>query len=158
MDVAVEVDHGHAFEEGVDAESDEESGDGVDGGVVAVAGMVVVFVMVLFGFFLLFTAGAVVVAVFGSFGELFEEELDEEANHDGGGNLEVEVGGDEAVGVVGKEDVWDEVDEAGGEEESTTEDGDVVHQFGADVTSAGNEEGPRDDAHDDEGVGEDNCC
>ena len=38
--VAVGVYHGHAFEEGVDAESDEESGDGVGGVVVAVAEVV----------------------------------------------------------------------------------------------------------------------
>ena len=158
VDVAVEVDHGHAFEEGVDAEADDESGDGVDGGVVAMAVVVLVFVMVLFGILLFFAAGAVVVAVFGSFGELLEEELDDEADHDGGGNLEVEVGGDETIGVVAQEDVGHEVDEAGGKEECPAKDGDVVHQFRTDVTAAGNEEGPHEDAHDDEGIGEDYCC
>ena len=116
------------------------------------------FVVMHFGFFFFFAAGAVVMAVFGSFGELFEEELYDEADHDGGGDFEVEVWGDEAVRVVGKEDVRYEVDKAGSEEECAAEDGDVVHQPRADVAVAGDEERPHDDAGDDEGVGEDDCC
>ena len=73
MDVAVEVDHGHTFEEGVDAKTDKESCDGVDGSIVAVAVMLMMLMVVFFGLFLLLAAGAVVVSVFGTFGELFQQ-------------------------------------------------------------------------------------
>lgn len=154
VDVAVEVDEGHAFEKGVDAEADDETGHGMGCPVVAVALVGEMGVVVLMGFVFLFAAGAVVVAMLGAASELLEKELDEEANHDGGGYFEVKVGGDEAVGVVAEEDVRDEVDEAGCKQESTTEDGDGGGEFGADLAAAGYERDPGNDAYNDEDVGE----
>jgi hypothetical protein len=153
VDVAVEVDEGHAFEEGVDAEPDEESGDGMDGAGVAVAGVGVVAVVMLDGFLFFFAAGAVVVAVFDAAGELFKQELDEEADHDGGGDFEVDAGGDETIGVVAQKDVGHKIDEAGGEKECTSEDGDAGGDFGADMLAARDEGGPDHDARHDEDVG-----
>ena len=158
MDVAVGVHHGHAFEEGVDAEADDKARDRVYGGVVAVPGMVLVLVVVFVRFLFLFAAGTVVVAVFGTFGELLEHYLDEEAHHYGGGHFEMDAGGYKTIGLVAEKHVRDQVDEARGKEKRAPKDGDVVHSFGADVTTSGNECGPNKDAHDDEGVGEYNRC
>ena len=112
MYVAVEVNQWHAFEKGVYAEADDESCDGVNGVVVAMALVGMVVVVVFAGLMLFFAAGAVVVSVFGSAGKLFEEQLNEESYHDGGSYLEVYAGCDETERVVAKEDVWHEVDEA----------------------------------------------
>ena len=153
MDVAVEVDEGHAFEEGVDAESDNEPGDRMDGAGMAVAGVGVVAVVMLDGFLFFFAARAVVVAVFDAAGELLKQELDEEADHDGGGDFEVDAGGDETIGVVAQKDVGHKIDEAGGEKECTSEDGDAGGEFGTHVSATGDEAGPCHDADNDEEIG-----
>ncbi len=133
VDVAIQIDKRHAFEEGVDGEADDETCDGMDGAGVAVAGVGEMAVVMLGGLVLLLAAGAVVVAVLGSAGELFKQQLDKEAHHDGGGNLEVPVGCDKTIGVFAKEDVGYKIDETRGEEKGTSEDGDVGCEFGADV-------------------------
>jgi hypothetical protein len=94
-----------------------------------------------------------VVAVFGPMGEPFEQQLDEETHHDGCGYLKVEIGGNEAVGVIGEEHVGHQVDEAGGKEKSSTEDVDGIHEPRRHMPAAGDEQGPRDDAYNDERVG-----
>ncbi len=135
------------------AEADEQPGDGVHGIVVAVSLMGVMGVVVFMRLGLFFAAGTVVVAMFGPASELFQQQLDEESHHDRGGNLEMDAGCDETVGVVAEEDVGDEVDEAGGEEESAAEDGDVRGEFWADMFAAGYQSDPEDDARYDECVG-----
>lgn len=112
VDVAIKIDHGHALKEGMDAETYHEACDGMHIIVVAMPGMVEVLVVMLCGFDLFFAAGTVVMAVFGTFGELFEEQLDEKSQHDGGSDLKVEVGRNKAVGLFAKEDVRNQVDEA----------------------------------------------
>ena len=82
VDVAIGVDKGHALEEGMDAETDDQPGDGMYSPGVAVAGVWQVGVVMLVGFGLLFAAGAMVVAVFHAAGDLLKEQLDEETHHD----------------------------------------------------------------------------
>ena len=65
----------------------------------------------------------------------------------------MDAGGDETIGVVAEEDVRHEVDEAGGEEERSAEDGDAGGDFGAYVLAARDEGGPDYDARHDEDVG-----
>ena len=120
VDVAVGVDEGHALEEGVQRESQEESPKGV--AFVLVAGMGVL----------------VEVAVLDVRGELLEECLDEESQRDGGGIFESEGGRGEAV----EEDVGEEVDEAYGEEVGTAEDGDGTHQPRREAFADGLDHGP----------------
>ena len=103
--VTVEVDKGHAFEKGVYAEADEQSGDGVYGVVVAMPGMGVVCVVVLVGVMLFFAARTMVVAVFNTTSQLLEKQLDEETHHNRCSNLEVDAGCDETEGFIAKEDV-----------------------------------------------------
>ena len=112
VDVAVEVDKWHAFEEGMDAEAYDESCDRVDAVFVAVALVVEMGVVVFVGFGIFFTAGTVVVAVFGTFGELFQQQLDEEAYHDGCRHLEMQIGGDKPIVAIAEEHVGHKVDEA----------------------------------------------
>lgn len=152
MDVAVKVNERHAFEEGVDAEPNNESRDWVIGSGMAVSGMSEMRVMVLTGFGLFFTTGTVVVSVFGSTCQLLEEQLDEEANHDGGSNFEMDARGDETEWVVVEKDVGDEIDETRGKEECPTEDGDVGGYFGADMFASGDKDCPYDDTQDDEQI------
>ena len=84
----------------------------MNGIVVAVAGMGMVFVVVLVGVVLFFAAWAVVVSVFNATGQLFEKQLNEKTHHDRSCNLEVGIGGDKTVRLVAKKDVGDEIDEA----------------------------------------------
>ena len=153
VDVAVGVDKGHALEEGMDAETDEQPGDGMHCPGVAMAGVWQVGVVVLVGFGLLFAAGAVVVAMLHAAGDLLKEQLDEESHHDRGGNFEVDAGGDETVGVVAEEDVRHKVDETGCKQERTTKDGDGGGESCSDMFAAGDQSHPADDADDDEDVG-----
>ena len=140
--VAVEVNERHAFEEGVDAEANEKTRDGMDGFVVAVSLMGMVCMVVLMGIVFLFAAGTVVVAVFNATCQLLEKQLDEETHHDRCSNLEVDAGSDETVGFVAQKDVRNEVDEAGSEKESSSKDGDIRGEFLADVFSAWYQSGP----------------
>ena len=70
VEVAVNVDHGHAFEEGMDGETYNKARDGVNGVVMAVSCVGMVFVMVFFGLFLLFAARTVIVTVLSTLSEL----------------------------------------------------------------------------------------
>ena len=120
---------------------------------MAVSRMMVMLVMMFFGFLFRLAARTVVMAMFGSFGKLLKQQLYEESQHDGSGNLEVDVGCDEAEGLVAKEHVGDEIDETGGKQEGTTKNGDVVHGLGTNMTFPRNKGNPNNDAHNDEGVG-----
>ena len=137
----------------MDAKAYQQTCDGMDGGIVAVASMMVMLVMMFFCLFFLFAAGAVVMAMLGTFGELLQQQLDEESQHDCGSNLEVDAWGDEAEGLVAKEHVGDKIDETGRKQECTTENGDVIHGFRTDMTSPRYEDNPNNDAHNNESVG-----
>ena len=56
----------------MDAEADDKSGDRVNGMAVAMTGVGVVLVVVFLGLMLLFAAGAVIMPMFGTLGELFQ--------------------------------------------------------------------------------------
>ena len=97
-----------------------------------------------------------VVAVFGAVGELLKEHLDEETYHHGGGNLEMEIGGDKAVFPFAEEHVRHQVDKAGSHQECPAKDIDVVERFGREPFAGGEQGNPNEYADNDERVGEDN--
>jgi hypothetical protein len=71
--VAVDVYERHAFEEGMDAKSDDKTCDGMDSTCVAMSGVGMMGVVMFSGFAFFFTARTMVMAVFSATCELLEE-------------------------------------------------------------------------------------
>ena len=129
VDIAVGGNERQTFEEGVDAEPDDKATQR----------------LVRCGLF-------VVMSMLGAMGELFKQELDKVADEDSGSNLEMDARGDEPVLTFAKEHVWDEVDEAGGHEEGSAEDVDIVEGLGREPLARRKQGYPNEDTDDDEGV------
>ena len=129
VDIAVGGNERHTFEEGMDAKTDDKASQR----------------LVRCGLF-------VVMSMLGAMGELFKQELDKVSDENRGSNLEMDARGDEPVLTFAKEHVWYKVNKAGGHEEGSAEDVDIVEGLGREPLAGRKQGYPNEDTDDDEGV------